>query len=104
LLGFHSGRIEKSGGVERFYSGGIAGVAVVSLNVTASFATGRAAGVSGGGMVAIAMVAVGCRRGAPTLVDLTRFKVTCSYRSASETRKICVSIARDMKKHNHASH
>jgi len=55
-------------------------------------------------MVAIAMAAVGCRRGAPTLVDLTRFKVTCSYRSASETRKICVSIARDMKKHNHASH
>jgi hypothetical protein len=77
---------------------------VVSLNATASFATGKAAGVSGGGMVAIAMAAVACRRVAPTLVDLTQFEVTCLYRLASETRKICVSIALDMKKHNDASH
>jgi len=37
----------------------------------ASFATGKAAGGSGAGMVAIAMVAVGCRRVAPTLVEAT---------------------------------
>ena len=42
MLGFHSVRIEKSGGAERFYSGGIAGVDSNSLNATASFASGKA--------------------------------------------------------------
>ena len=44
---------------------------MVSLNAPASFATDKAAGGSGGGMVAIAKVAVGCRRVAPTLVEAT---------------------------------
>ena len=38
-------------------------------------------------MVSIARAAAGSGRVAPTLVDATRFKVICSFRTASETAK-----------------
>ena len=44
---------------------------MVSLNAPASFATDKAAGGPGGGMVSIARAAAGSRRVAPTLVEAT---------------------------------
>ena len=57
-----------------FTSGGIAGVAGVSLMATRSFARVGAAVASRGGMVAVTRAAVGCRRVAPTLAEATDLK------------------------------